>query len=79
MPRQRPEAHTRMVSQMPCVDYPTHFSDQLLTELIEAGSEANKIAADPTALEGHPFAILIQTKVNCEAKKPRSKLVYLAS
>ena len=22
---------------------------------------------------------LIQTKVNCEAKKPRSKLVYLAS
>jgi hypothetical protein len=30
---------------------------------------------------GHPFAILIQiqTKANCEAKKPRSKLVDLAS
>ncbi len=79
MPRQRPEAHTRMVSQMPCVDYPTHFSDQLLTELIEAGSEAIKIAAEPTALVGHPFAMLIQIKGNCEFKKLHSKLVYLAS
>jgi hypothetical protein len=28
---------------------------------------------------GHPFAMLIQIKANCEAKKPRSKLVDLAS
>jgi hypothetical protein len=31
---------------------------------------------------GHPFAMLIQIqiqiKANCEVKKPRSKLVYLA-
>ena len=33
---------------------------------------------DPTALVGHPFAMLIKTKANCEAKKLRSKLVYLA-
>ena len=68
-----------MESQMPCVGYPSHFSDQLLAELIEAGSEAIKIAADTTALVGHPFAMLIQTKANCEVKKQRSKLVYLAS
>ena len=68
-----------MQSQMPCIGYPSHFSDQLLTELIEAGSEAIKIAAEPTALEGHPFAVLIQTKINCEVKKPCSKLVDLAS
>jgi hypothetical protein len=79
MPRQLPEAHTRMQSQMPCIGYPSHFSDRLLAELIEAGSEAIKIAAEPTALEGHPFAMLIKTKANCEAKKPCSKLVYLAS
>ena len=64
---------------MPCVGYPSHFSDQLLAELIEAGNEADKIAADPTALVGHPFAKLIQTKANCEVKKQHSKLVYLAS
>ena len=75
MPRQRPEARTRMASQMPCVDYPTHFSDQLVSELIETGNEAIKIAADPTALVGHPFAMLIQSKANCEVKKPCSKLV----
>jgi hypothetical protein len=68
-----------MASQMPCVGYPSHFSDQLLAELIEAGNEAIKIAADPTALECHPFAMLIQTKANCEVKKLRSKLVDLAS
>ena len=68
-----------MQSQMPCIGYPSHFSDQLLTELIEAGSEAIKIAAEPTALVGHPFAVLIQTKANCEVKKQHSKLVYLAS
>ena len=45
---------------MPCVGYPSHFSDQLLAELIEAGSEAIKIAADPTPLVGHHFAILIK-------------------
>ena len=50
-----------------------------MTELIETGSEAIKIAADPTALECHPFAMLIQTKANCEVKKLRSKLVDLAS
>jgi hypothetical protein len=64
---------------MPCIGYPSHFSAQLLTELIETGREAIKIAADPTALEGHPFSMVIQTKANCEVKKPRSKLVYLAS
>jgi hypothetical protein len=64
---------------MPCVGYPSHFSDQLLAELIEAGNEAIKIAANPTALVGHPFAVLTQIKANCEVKKPRSKLVYLAS
>jgi hypothetical protein len=64
---------------MPCVDYPTHFSDQLVKELIEVGNEAIKIAANSTALVGHPFSILIQIKANCEVKKPRSKLVYLAS
>ena len=68
-----------MGSQMLCVGYPSHFAAQLLTELIEAGSEAIKIAAEPTALEGHPFAVLIQTKINCEVKKPCSKLVDLAS
>ena len=70
-----------MDSQMPCVDYPTHFSDQLLAELIEAGSKAINIAADPTPLVGHHFAIQIQIqiKANCEAKKLHSKLVYLAS
>ena len=68
-----------MASQMPCVGNPSHFSDQLLAELIEAGSEAIKIAADPTALVGHPFAMLIQIKGNCEVKKLHSKLVYLAS
>ncbi len=70
-----------MASQMPCVGNPSHFSDQLLAELIETGSEAIKIPADPTALGGHPFAMLIQIqiKANCEAKKPHSKLVYLAS
>jgi hypothetical protein len=70
-------------SQIPSVGYPSHFSDQLLTELIETGSEADKIPADPTALVGHPFAMLIQIqiqiKANCEAKKPRSKMVDLAS
>lgn len=64
---------------MPCVGYPSHFSAQLLTELIETGSEAIKIAGDPTALEGHPFSTLIQIKANCEAKKLHSKLVDLAS
>ncbi|GDX74886.1 hypothetical protein LBMAG40_15430 [Cyanobium sp.] len=68
-----------MASQMPSVGYPSHFSDQLLTELIETGSEAIKIAAEPTALVGHPFAMLIQTKFNCEVQKLHSKLVYLAS
>lgn len=72
-----------MESQIPSVGYPSHFAAQLPTELIEAGSEAIKIAADPTALVGHPFAkliqIQIQIKANCEAKKPRSKLVDLAS
>lgn len=38
-----------MASLMPCVGYPSHFSAQLLAELIEAGNEADKIAADPTA------------------------------
>ena len=64
---------------MPCIVYPSHFSAQLLAELIETDNEAIKIAADPSALVGHPFAMLIQTKANCEVKKPRSKLVYLAS
>ena len=68
-----------MDSQMACVGYPSHFSAQLLVELIEAGSEAIKIAADPTALVGHHFSTLVQTKANCEAKKLRSKLVDLAS
>ena len=74
-----------MKSQMPCVGYPSHFSAQLLAELIEAGSKAINIAADPIPLVGHHFAILIliliqiQTKANCEAKKLRSKLVDLAS
>ncbi len=68
-----------MQSQMPCIGYPSHFSDQLLAELIETGNEAIKIAADPAALEGHPFSSLIQTKATCEAKKLRSKLIYLAS
>ena len=64
---------------MPWIDYPSHFSDQPLTELIETGSEPIKIAANPTALVGHPFAMLIQTKANCEVKKLHNKLVYLAS
>jgi hypothetical protein len=64
---------------MPCVGYPSHFSYQLLAELIETGNEAIKIATDPTALVGNPFAMLIQIKANCEVKKPCSKLVYLAS
>ena len=68
-----------MDSQMPCVGYPSHFSYQLLAELIEAGNEAIKIAANPTALVGHPFAVLTQIKGNCKVKKPCSKLVYLAS
>ena len=50
-----------------------------MTELIETGNEAIKIATDPTTLVGHLFAMLIQTKANCEAKKLRSKLVDLAS
>ena len=70
-----------MASQMPSVGYPSHFGDQLLAELIETGSKAIKIAAIPTALVGHPFAMLIQIqiKANCEIKKLHSKLVYLAS
>ena len=68
-----------MASQMPSVGYPSHFGDQLLAELIETGSEAIKIAADPSALVGHLLAVLIQTKANCEVKKLHSKLVYLAS
>jgi hypothetical protein len=68
-----------MASQMPCVGYPSHFGDQLMAELIETGSKAIKIAAIPTALVGHPFAILIQIKANSEIKKQHSKLVYLAS
>ena len=68
-----------MASQMPSVGYPSHFGDQLLAELIETGSEAIKIAADPSALVGHLLAVLIQTKANCEVKKQHSKLVYLAS
>jgi hypothetical protein len=68
-----------MASQMPSVGYPSHFGDQLLAELIETGSEAIKIAADPNALVGHLLAVLIQTKANCEIKKLHSKLVYLAS
>jgi hypothetical protein len=68
-----------MASQIPSVGYPSHFGDQLLAELIEAGNEADKIAADPTALVSHPFAMLIQIKANCEVKKQHSKLVYLAS
>lgn len=50
---------------MPSVGYPSHFGEQLLAELIESDSEAIKIAATPTALVGHPFAMLIQTKANC--------------
>ncbi len=50
-----------------------------MAELIETGSKAIKIAAIPTALVGHPFAILIQIKANSEIKKLHSKLVYLAS
>jgi hypothetical protein len=65
------------------VGYPSHFSDQLLAELIEAGSKAINIAADPTPLVGHHFAILIQIqiqiKANCEVKKLRSKLIDLAT
>ncbi len=38
-----------MQSQMPCIGYPSHFSDRLLAELIETDIEAIKIAADPTA------------------------------
>ena len=68
-----------MESQIPSVGYPSHFSAQLLAELIETGNEAIKIATDPTTLVGHLFAMLIQTKANCEAKKLRSKLVDLAS
>lgn len=72
-----------MESQIPCVGYASHFSYQLLAELIEAGSKAIKIAADPPSLVGHHFDILIQIqiqiKANCEAKKLRSKLVDLAS
>ena len=68
-----------MESQMPCIGYPSHFSDQLLAELIETGNEAIKIPADPTALVGQPFAKQIKIKGNCEVKKPCSKLVYLAS
>jgi hypothetical protein len=68
-----------MASQMPNVGYPSHFSDKLLTELIGTGSEAIKVTANPTTLVGHPFAKLIQIKVNCEIKKLHSKLVYLAS
>jgi hypothetical protein len=68
-----------MASQMPCVGYPSHFGDQLMAELIETGSKAIKIAAIPTALVGHPFAMLIQIKANCEVKKLRSKLIDLAS
>jgi hypothetical protein len=68
-----------MASQMPSVGYPSHFGDQLLAELIETGSEAIKIAADPNALVGHLLAVLIQTKANCKIKKLLSKLVYLAS
>ena len=37
-----------MASQIPSVGYPSHFADQLMTELIETGSEAIKIATDPT-------------------------------
>jgi len=68
-----------MASQMPCVGYPSHFGNQLMAELIETGSKAIKIAAIPTALVGHPFAMLIQIKANCEVKKLRSKLIDLAS
>ena len=54
-----------------------------MAELIEAGSKAINIAADPTPLVGHHFAILIQIqiqiKANCEVKKLRSKLIDLAS
>jgi hypothetical protein len=64
---------------MPSAGYPSHFGDQLLAELIETGSEAIKIAADPTALVDHLYALLIQIKANCEIKKLHSKLVYLAS
>ena len=64
---------------MACVNYPSHFSDQLLAELIETDNEAIKIAADPTTLVGHPFVVLIKIKGNCEVKKQRSKLVDLAS
>ena len=35
-----------MASQMPCVGNPSHFSDQLLAELIETGSE--DIKQDPS-------------------------------
>jgi hypothetical protein len=68
-----------MASQMPSFGYPSHFGDQLLAELIETGSSAIKITADPSALVGHLLAVLIQTKANCEVKKQHSKLVYLAS
>ena len=72
-----------MASQKPSVGYPSHCSDQLMAELIEAGSKAINIAADPTPLVGHHFAILIQIqiqiKANCEVKKLRSKLIDLAS
>ena len=67
---------------MPCIGYPSHFSDRLLAELIETDNEAINIASRPhRPLVGHPFALLIQiqTKANCEVKKPRNKLVYLAS
>ena len=70
-----------MDSQIPSAGYPSNFCDQLLAELIETGSKAIKFASDPIGLVGHPFAMLIQIqiKANCEAKKPHSKLVYLAS
>ncbi len=68
-----------MASQMPSVGYPTHFGDQLLAELIETGSETIKISAYLNALVDHLYAVLIQTKANCEVKKQHSKLVYLAS
>ena len=68
-----------MDSQIPSVGYPSHFCDQLLAEPIETGNEIIKITANPTTLVGHPFAILIQIKANCDINKLHSKLVYLAS
>jgi len=48
--RHHPGSHTQMEAQMACVGYPSHCSDQLRAEPIEAGSEGSeaiKISSDP--------------------------------